>query len=123
MSGQTNESEKKRQGRESLAFLPKKLPEYYEKGEKKFRVPTFVFVAHGKQTEKLYHLERKAHDSIEKAARELGEVLDFGESRYWTHSLPEALANILEGHETGASETAAIAFLAKQGFKVVKGGE
>jgi hypothetical protein len=91
----------------------------HKRGGKGYRIPTF------KRTEardavKLYHAESRALKEIDAAARELGEILGFDKSEFWTHSLPEELATILESYDNGAAEAAAIAYLRKAGFTITK---
>ncbi len=82
----------------------------------KFAIPTIRHI--GSAAVRLYRLEAKRTKWIEDAAKEHGKILGHEPSQYWTHSMPEQLASVLESFEKGAAEAAAIGFLRSRGFRV-----
>lgn len=79
---------------------------------KRYALPSGVFLPRGDKTERLYGLEEAAVRAVEESARELGQVLAHPVGDFWTHTLPEALYSLLEAFDPGASEAAALGYLA-----------
>lgn len=59
----------------------------------------------------LYALEEKRQNAIRAAAEEHGRVLGYTSKEYWTRSLPEQLAQVLEANDSRAALVAAVAYL------------
>lgn len=77
----------------------------------RFVKPSGQRIGRDESTEKLYRLEDKRDAAFKAAALELGRLLGHNPGNYYTHTLPEALLAILEGHEPEAARIAAQAFL------------
>jgi hypothetical protein len=77
--------------------------------------PTIPFVP---DNQKLYRLETQAQEAIKGSARELAKVLGHKPGDFWTTTMPEALAAMLDSFEPSASRSAAIAYLESFGYVV-----
>lgn len=84
--------------------------------EKEYRKPTLSFIGAGE--EELYRLEEEARGALGESAEELGRIL--GLVDFYREMLPEALAQLLVGYDSEASELAAIAYLESRGYSVGK---
>lgn len=81
-------------------------------------IPEIPFIGEG--AEKLYALEDTRNKAIKAAAQELADVLGHTKEEYWTKTIPEALANVLESYERAASVAAAIGYLRQYGNVTVE---
>jgi hypothetical protein len=86
-----------------------------------YQAPLGPCIPSGEETEELYRLEEEQGEALRQAAIELGRVLGYRSTQLWTHTYPEALLTVLEGHDTRASELAAIVYLRKRGYTVGPG--
>lgn len=66
-------------------------------------------------TETLYRLENVRAREIAAAARELGRLLCHDKNQYWTHTMPEALASVLDSYGAPVSIAGAIGYLIRKG--------
>ena len=83
--------------------------------KKEYRYPAFQRI--GGHYKKLYTVERALDDALIVATRELQKTYsDLGAplEDFWHDAFPQALFDLLDRFETGASVTACLAFLAMQ---------
>lgn len=74
--------------------------------------PYIVRISRDGDTEKLYRLEHQRNEAIQAAARELAKVVGVTEGRdFWPRVMPQALFDLLESFEIGASYVAAKAYV------------
>ena len=83
--------------------------------KKEYRYPTLIRI--GKEEKKLYDAEEKLHkamidatEALQKAYQRRGNPIE----DFYKEALPQALFDLLDRFETGASVTACLAFLAMQ---------
>lgn len=76
-------------------------------------IPEIPYIEGG--AEKLYALEDIRTKAIKAAAKEHGKVLGHDESEFWTKTMPEHLASVLESYERASSIAAAIGYLRQYG--------
>ena len=69
----------------------------------------------GSAAEKLYALEDARSKAIKAAALEHGKILNHLESEFWSRTMPEQLASILESYERPAAIAAALGYLRQYG--------
>lgn len=82
--------------------------------------PTIPYIGQCKATEKLYKLEEKRSAAIKAAALELGKVLGHTPEEFWSRTMPETIASILDTYTTSLSVPAAAAYLKRYGFTVTR---
>jgi len=63
----------------------------------------------------LYELEDIRSKAIKASAKEHGQLLGHTEAEFWTKTMPEHLASLLEGYERASSIAAAIGYLRQYG--------
>lgn len=76
-------------------------------------LPEIPYIGSG--AERLYCLEDVRNKAIKEAAKELANLLNHGTEEYWTRTMPESLANILESYERPCAIAAAIGYLRQYG--------
>lgn len=76
-------------------------------------IPEIPYIDNG--AEKLYALEDARDKAIMAAAKELAVILGHDKGEYWSKTLPEALANVLESYERASARAAAIGYLRQFG--------
>jgi hypothetical protein len=76
-------------------------------------IPQIPFIGDGATY--LYELERKRNKVIADAAKELALVLGHAEGEFWSRTMPEQLANILESYERPGAIAAALGYLRQYG--------
>jgi len=91
------------------------------------RIPTKgLKIGRSEETQKLYELEEKAGEMIQRASLELGRVMKKQGKEdlqdIYRELLPEELLTILDTFDLQASILASTAFLEKEGFQVTKKG-
>ena len=69
----------------------------------------------GQVAEKLYALEHVRSEAIKAAAKEQAIVMQHEDGEFWTRTMPEALASMLESYERAASIAAALGYLRRYG--------
>lgn len=78
-------------------------------------IPSLPRIGLNTDTEKLYRLENDRAREIGASARELGRLLGHTKNEYWTRTMPEALASILDSYETPAAVAGALGYLIVKG--------
>lgn len=74
-------------------------------------VPTNLFISHGKDTDRLYELEDKRNDLIQKCAKEWAKIMDIPPKEYWNTAVPQALHDTLSSFAPKYSIAAVIGYL------------
>lgn len=69
----------------------------------------------GSDADKLYRLEHVRSESIRAAAKELAVVLGHTREQFYSATMPQALASLLESYERPCSICAALMYLAQYG--------
>lgn len=82
--------------------------------------PSIPRIGRNDETEKLYVLEEQRSEAVKRSARELAVILGHTPEQFWTHTMPEALASVLDTYERKVSEAAAIAYLEHFGYIITK---
>jgi hypothetical protein len=79
-------------------------------------IPEIPFIGSGSDgAQKLYTLEDVRRKAVTAAAKQHGKVLGYTESEFWTKTMPEHLASLLEGYERATAIAAAIGYLRQYG--------
>lgn len=82
-------------------------------------LPIGPAIGRSSTTEDLYDAEEKVVQSIHEAAEEFQKLWDENKG-FYEECIPEVLLQMLESFDNKASELAAISFLLKHGYEIVR---
>jgi hypothetical protein len=86
------------------------------------RIPSPVRIGRSDETEELYRLEAERNRAINAVADERGKLANHSKDGRWTHTMPQALLDVLESYDTTVAVAAAVGFLRGIGFQVSEVG-